>query len=157
MKLIIGPLFFEESVQTVTVTKERYVDVLNKFWNELETRCHTYIPKSWFQQDGATPHTANITINWLKEHFKHRVVSKRYKIGWPPYSPDLSPPDFFLWGYLKDRVYKDRPKTITDLKQKIKDEVKGIKRSVLESVMENFTLRMQKCKNQSGCHLEHLL
>ena len=81
MKGIIGQLFFEESGQTVTVTKERYVDVLNKFWDELETRYHTYIPKSWFQQDGATHHTANITINWLKEHFKHRVVSKRCEIG----------------------------------------------------------------------------
>ncbi|KAI6658763.1 hypothetical protein LOD99_15088 [Oopsacas minuta] len=100
MKGIIGPLFFEESRQTVTVTKERYVDVLNKFWDELETRYHTHIPKSLFQQDGATPHTANITINWLKELFKHRVVSKRCEIGWPPYSPDLSP-QIFSMGLFK--------------------------------------------------------
>ena len=79
------------------------------------------------------------------------------EIEWPSYSPDLSPPDFFLWGYLKDRVFKDRPKTIPELKENIIEEIKGIKRSVLKSVMENFALRIQKCKDLNGGHLEHLL
>ena len=41
-------------------------------------------------------------------------------------SPDLSPPDFFLWGYLKDRVYQEKPRTLADLKKKIQDERKAI-------------------------------
>ena len=142
MKGIIGPLFFEENGVTVTVTKERYVKVLDEFWNELETHYKSYLTKFWFQQDGAPPHTANISIQWIKDHFKNRVVSKRMEIEWPSYSPDLSPPDFFLWGYLKDRVFKDRPKTIPELKEKIIEEIKGIKRSVLKSVMENLALRI---------------
>jgi hypothetical protein len=34
--------------------------------------------------------------------FPGRLISKRL---WPPRSPDLSPPDLFLWGHLKDTVY----------------------------------------------------
>ncbi|KAJ4438747.1 hypothetical protein ANN_14698 [Periplaneta americana] len=35
---------------------------------------------------------------------------------WPPRSPDLTTPDFFLWGYLIERVYTTRPQTLDDLK-----------------------------------------
>ena len=69
----------------------------------------------------------------------------------------LEPPDFFLWGYLKDRVYQDKPKTLTELKEKITDECKAIKPDVFKSVMNNFCLRLKKCKDLNGAHLEHLL
>ncbi|KAJ4426704.1 hypothetical protein ANN_26502 [Periplaneta americana] len=36
----------------------------------------------------------------------------------PPRSPDLTTPDFFLWGYLKDRFYATCPQTLDDLKSK---------------------------------------
>ena len=68
------------------------------------------------------------------------------EIELPSYSTDLSPPDFFLWGYLTDRVFKDRPKTIPELKENIIEEIKGIRQSVLKSVMENIALKIQKCK-----------
>ena len=38
---------------------------------------------------------------------------------WSLHSPDLNPPDFCLWGYLKDRVYEHNPQTIPDLKAAI--------------------------------------
>lgn len=31
----------------------------------------------------------------------------------------LNPCDFFLWGYLKDRIYRIEPTTVDDLKEKI--------------------------------------
>jgi len=33
----------------------------------------------------------------------------------PPYSPDLNPPDYFLWGYLKERIYNNNLKTLEAL------------------------------------------
>ena len=33
-----------------------------------------------------------------------------------PHLPDLSPWDFFLWGYLNARVYTDKPRTSEQLK-----------------------------------------
>jgi len=44
----------------------------------------------------------------------------------PPRSPNLTPWDYFLWGYLKTKVFETRPRTIADLKQRIQNEVAAI-------------------------------
>ncbi|KAJ8874699.1 hypothetical protein PR048_025565 [Dryococelus australis] len=48
----------------------------------------------WFQQDSTTCHTLNATMQFLLKFFGDRLISAGL---WPPRSPDLSPPDFFLW------------------------------------------------------------
>ena len=57
------------------------------------------------QQDGAVPHTANAVLEKLTNIFDGRTISLKTEHVWLPHSPDLKPLDFFLWGYLKDRVY----------------------------------------------------
>ena len=84
----VGPLFFEE-----TVNREPYSSVLHDFIGLLEEDEITY---SWFQQDGATAHTANNSMKLLNEIFGERVISRNF-CG-PPCSPDLTPPEFYLWG-----------------------------------------------------------
>ena len=44
-------------------------------------------------------------------------------IAWPARSPELTVPNFFLWWFLKDRVFRRRIMTIEELKQAIVDEV----------------------------------
>ena len=61
------------------------------------------------------------------------------KKQWPPRSPDLNLCDYFLWGYLKSKVYKPLPKTLNDLKENITREIQKINTSVLESAFLNFT------------------
>ena len=50
----------------------------------------------WFQQDGAPPHTAKATRQFLRTQCHGRVISLYEDIERPPYSPDLTPSDFFL-------------------------------------------------------------
>ena len=107
----------------MTINKERYLVVLNTFYKDLKSLYPGYLPKIWFQQDRATPHNANISKEWLTEHFGRRIISSKFPIEWAPHSPDLSPPNFFLWGYLKDRVYQEKPRNLTDLKNKISEEI----------------------------------
>jgi hypothetical protein len=85
----------------------------------------------WFQQDGATPHTARTAIRVLNEMFSGRVISRRGNIEWPARSSDLNACDFFLWGYLKCTVYEKKPRTTVDLKQNIRDEVAAISPTML--------------------------
>jgi hypothetical protein len=59
----------------------------------------------------------------LNRMFPARVISWRGNIEWPARSPDLNTCDFFLWGYLKSKVYKKKPRTTEDLKQNIMEEV----------------------------------
>jgi hypothetical protein len=59
----------------------------------------------WYQQDGAPPHYAVIVRRYLDEVFPNRWVGRRGQTEWPTRSPDLTPLDFYLWGYLKSKVY----------------------------------------------------
>ncbi len=53
---------------------------------------------------------------WLDEKFPGRWIGRRGPIEWPTRSPDLSPCDFFLWGYLKNIVYQERSFATASLK-----------------------------------------
>ncbi|GFX65216.1 hypothetical protein TNCV_4821071 [Trichonephila clavipes] len=49
------------------------------------------VQELWFQQDGATCHTARATINLLKDTFGDRLISRFGPVNWPPRSCDLTP------------------------------------------------------------------
>ena len=55
-------------------------------------------------------------------------------IPWPALSPDLSPLDFWLWGYLKNKVYADVVTTLDELRQAITDEMQAILATMVHSV-----------------------
>ena len=154
---IIRPIFIKESGAAVTVTKEHYVEVLKTFKSEFQTLYSLLMTKFWFQQDGASSHISNLSRDWLKENFEGQVISLKTDFEWVPHSPDLSPPDFFLWGYPKDRVYAGKPRTITELKEAIREEMRAITNSVCKNVMDNFVLCLKKCTELNGGHLEHML
>ncbi|KAF2357472.1 hypothetical protein FHG87_011770 [Trinorchestia longiramus] len=115
---IIGPYFFENDVgNAVTVTGERYRNIISTFLEpQLEAR---HLRNIWYQQDGATNHTARETIILLNRLFPQKLISQRGDANWPPRSPDLTIHDFYLWGYLKGKVYINEPTTIAQLKRNI--------------------------------------
>ena len=86
----------------VTVNGERYRAIFEDYlWSELD---ELDINDMRFQQDGATSHTARVTIDLLKGKFGERVISRNGPVKWPPRSWDLTPLDFFLWGHIKSLV-----------------------------------------------------
>ncbi|GFU23361.1 putative transposable element [Trichonephila clavipes] len=50
----------------------------------------------WFQQDGATCHTARATIDLLKDTFGDRLISRFGPVNWPPRTCHLTSLDYFL-------------------------------------------------------------
>lgn len=142
---IVGPIFYEGTVNSIV-----YQDIITQFISLLEND-ERYC---WLQQDGATCHTSNDTMHFLREFFGDRIISKSL---WPPRSPDLSSPDFFLWGYLKGKVYKNRPHTLDDLKVNITTEINNISVNVLKKVSSNMVKRVHACITEAGSHFEHLL
>ena len=77
-------------------------------------------------------------MNILREMFPQQVISRGGDVPWPARSPDLSTCDYFLWGYLKSRVFISKPKTIAELKQSIKEEIAAIPEQMTRQVMENL-------------------
>ncbi|EFN77080.1 hypothetical protein EAI_00002, partial [Harpegnathos saltator] len=53
---------------------------------------------------------------------------------WPLGSPDMTPLDFFLWGYVKEKVYETEPTTIEDMQQCIRNVFRSIISTMLERV-----------------------
>ena len=80
------------------------------------------------------------------------------KCLWSPRSPDLSTCDFYLWGYLKGKVYANNPnKYWEDLKENIRIEILRIDIAELHRVYDNMLQRAQKCTDVQGDHFQHLL
>ncbi|GFV24644.1 putative LOC100569746 [Trichonephila clavipes] len=85
-----------------------------------------------FQQDGATCHTARATIDLLKDTFGDRLISRFGPVNGPPRSCDLTPLDYFLWGYVKSLVYADKPQTLDHLEDNIRRVIADIRPQMLE-------------------------
>ena len=78
------------------------------------------ISNTWFQQDGATCHTAEATLDISQPVFEEFIISRRADVVWPPQSCDLRPLDYYLWAAVKDKCYAGKPETIDALKANIR-------------------------------------
>ena len=73
---------------------------------------------------------------------KIRIISRRADIVWPPWSCDLTPLDYYLWGAFKDKCYADKPKTIDALKHNILEAIGEIQLHTIDNVLINCTDRV---------------
>ncbi|GFV72559.1 uncharacterized protein TNCV_4084591 [Trichonephila clavipes] len=111
----------------------------------------------WFQQDGATCHTARATIDLLKDTFGDRLISRFGPVNWSPRSCDLTPLDYFLWGYVKSLVYADKPQTLDHLEDNIRHVIADIRPQMLEKVIENWTSRTDYIRASRGSHMPEII
>ena len=103
-------------------------------------------------------------INQVLQHAPQKEIGKRQvrwprrpldgPIEWPPRSPDLTPPDFFLWGVLKDLVYSEKPRTIAALKDVICNKIAMIELDLCRKVCRSVPSRLQKCIEVQGAPTE---
>ncbi|GFW81886.1 DUF4817 domain-containing protein [Trichonephila clavipes] len=111
----------------------------------------------WFQQDGATCHTARATIDLLKDTFGDRLISRFGPVNWPPRSCDLTPLDYFLWSYVKSLVYADKSQTLDHLEDNIRRVIADIRPQMLEKVIENWTFRLDYIRASRGSHMPEII
>ncbi|UYV65592.1 hypothetical protein LAZ67_3004791 [Cordylochernes scorpioides] len=83
-----------------------------------------------------------------------RVISRHFIHQWPPRSPDLTPCDFWLWGYIKSRVYRCRPTTLAMLKASIRWHVLSISTNILFNAVHSVIYRLQAVFENEGRHIE---
>jgi len=76
---------------------------------------------------------------------------------WPAQSPILTPCDYFLWGYMKDKVFvQPQPMSIPDLKNRITVAVETITPNLLSGVWQELDYRLDVCHVTKGAYIEHL-
>jgi hypothetical protein len=127
--------------------------MLNTFLFQELRRRNVNMQQIGFQQDGATAHTARLSMQVVRDMFTQHVISRFSDIHWPPRSFHLSVCDYFLWGYLKSEVYINKPHNIQELKDSIRLEIADLEEEMLGRAMENFKERLQECIQKEG----HLL
>ena len=111
----------------------------------------------WFQQDGATCHTARKTMDLLHSRFGEQFISRLGPVDWPPRSCDITPLDFYLWGYVKSKCFMDKRATIEALEANITEVISEIPTEALERVIQNWCLRMDVLKRRCGQHLKRFI
>ncbi|GFW67935.1 putative DD41D transposase [Trichonephila clavipes] len=138
---------------TVNGDRNRAI-IINFFIPELNNHD---VQELWFQQDGATCHTAHATIDLLKDAFGDRLISCFGPVNWPPRSCDLTPLDYFLWGYVKSLVYADKPQTLDHLEDNIRRVIADIRPQMLEKVIENWTSRLDYIRASRGSPMPEII
>ena len=146
---IIGPYFFNDDI----VNGASYVDMLRNFLHPQLT-ARGVLETAYFQQDGAPPHYSLIARNWLDEHFPGRWLGRRGPLEWAARSPDLTPCDFYLWGFIKNTIYQTAIINVQDLKDRVTLAINSIAPEVLINVFNCTQKRMDKCIKLDGHHIE---
>ncbi|GFV13055.1 transposable element Tc3 transposase [Trichonephila clavipes] len=111
----------------------------------------------WFQQDGATCHTARATIDLKKDTFGDRLLSRFAPVNWLPRSCDLTPLDYFLWGCVKSLAYADKPQKFDHLEDNIHRVIADIRPQMLEKVIENWTSRLDYIRASRDSHMPEII
>ncbi|GFT58674.1 transposable element Tc3 transposase [Trichonephila clavipes] len=153
---INGPYFFKnDESHNVTVNGDRYRAMITNFFIP-ELNNHG-VQELWFQQDGATCHTARTTIDLLKDTFGDRLILHFGPVSWTPRSCDLTPLDYFLWGFVKSLVYADKPQTLDHLEDNLHRVFDDIRPQMLEKVIENWTSRLDYIRASRGSHMPEII
>lgn len=155
---ILGPFFIDGNL-----TGEHYLQMLQESVFPAIVEVIAQHPHEFdedivhFQQDGAPPHFHRQVRAFLNTQLNGQWIGRRGLIEWPARSPDLTPLDFFLWGYIKSTIYKTPVQNIEDLRHRIVQACRNITEETLHNVREEFTSRLFYCQEVGGLQFEHLL
>lgn len=150
---LIGPYFIDGNLNG------------NKYRNFLENELPTLLEEldlevrqhMWFQHDGCPAHYSALAREVLNRKFNGRWIGRAGPVNWPARSPDLTSPDFYLWGYLKGEVYQEVPTTRENMIQRIRNACAKITPETLLSCVQSFEARINKCIEVEGHHFENLM
>ncbi len=156
--VLLGPYFFERNVDG-----DEYLQMLRQyalpilavhFQNQYENGVFRNL---WWVQDGAPGHRRLDVRNMLSQVFPNdHVIGLGHYVEWPPRSPDLTPCDFFLWGYLKGKVFFRPPNNIAMLRQRIIEELNALHHNAdfITRAVHHMRIRTTLCRHRNGGHVE---
>ncbi len=154
--VIIGPFFFQRNVNGQAYLQMINQDVIPQLQLHFVQQENGSFHRLWWAQDGAPAHRLIAVRNRLQELFGQRVIALYHAVEWPPRSPDLTPCDFFLWGYLKNKVYTSPPRNIQELQARIEHEVDILRQdpAMVRRAVADMRRRCGLCIDRGGGHVE---
>ncbi|GFX94861.1 putative LOC100569746 [Trichonephila clavipes] len=98
-----------------------------------------------------------LLVGLLKDTLGDHLTSRFGPVNWPPRSFDLTPLDYFLWGYVKSLVYADKPQTLDHLEDNIRRVIADIRPQMLEKVIENWMSRLDYIRASRGSPMPEII
>lgn len=100
----------------------------------------------YIHMDNARVHTAKIVKDFLSSSFFRGLPQ-------PPYSPDIAPSDFYLFGMLKTKLQGRTFRTSGELMSAIRHQLSQISHDELCSVYQNWIVRLRQVIDSGGQYL----
>jgi hypothetical protein len=153
---IVGPFFTRQNItgaSYLALLQDQFLPVVQQ-WPSFNNLL--------FMQDGAPPHWATVVRDWLNENLTGRWMGRGSPASpapfrWPPYSPDFTPCDFFLWGYVKSLVYRTEPANLNELEQRIRGVFADLAenhQNMIDRSIDDYARRMERCIDVGGRSVE---
>jgi [histone H3]-lysine36 N-dimethyltransferase SETMAR len=143
-----GVLLIDFVPKGSTVTSTTYCGTLTRLRAAIRRKRPTVAMESVILlHDNARPHSAHLTMN--------KIAS----FGWelldhPPYSPDLAPSDFHLFGPLKKHLAGSHFSTDEQVMKEVRHWLNEQDKTFYEKGIQNLVGRWDKCINACGSYIE---
>lgn len=118
--------------------------------------------RNFFEQKVLGDLSSTIKTNGIFLHMDnarpHLVYKKLNELGikrldHPPYSPDLAPSDFFLFGFLKKLLEGEEFNSANELFDRVTEILNGISKSILKSVYDEWMNRLLIVQESKGNYI----
>ena len=106
------------------------------------------------QHNGVSLHYALCSRQVMNEIFDEKWIGRSGPVVWSPRSSDLTSPDYFLWGFVKERVMAVAPTTPDDIEETVRRACTEITPQKLAEVRRSFHQRIKKYLQVEGHHFE---
>jgi hypothetical protein len=109
----------------------------------------------WTCPNSSSPHYLGEVQVYLNTSFPGRWIGRAEPIACPPRSPDLALLDFFLWGFVEDRVFvAPLPANVVQHLTRIITAVAGVIPEMLRCVWQEIACGWDVCCITTGSHTE---
>ncbi|GFX57260.1 putative transposase [Trichonephila clavipes] len=119
--------------------------------------CYQVLLQTWTQRNGIICITSASLRRqcFVKGPVNRFLASKNIPVApQPPYSPDLSPCDFFLFPKLKNPLKGHHFGTLENIQTAVTDQLKAIPISEFHQCYEEWKKRLQRCVASEGSYFE---
>lgn len=139
--------FFENQ----TITQEVMLPILTRVMHSIRVRrgrtTYRKLYKYRIHMDNAPAHNALLVTSGLNRMNWERLPHC-------PYSPDLSPCDFFLFPYLKRKLRGCHFRSTVELKLELEKLMGLIPQHQWKACFKDWVVRCEKCLKLDGCYFE---
>lgn len=144
---IVGPFFYEGNLNA-----ERFHNLLDQsIVPEILELVRDQEARVIFQMDGAPAHNAIVVQEFVRANYDNRFIANNGPIRWPVRSPDLAPCDFFLWPFVKEKLYNGLEfPNIATLVGAINEQCAGIIPEMIQNVIAGFEKIIWLCIELGG-------